>query len=308
MTIQEVKDMLREKPGYLKSGPRQLSERLNIPYKRADKAIKEVKLERRMKRRRNGKFKRMFFDIETSPNIVLSWRIGSRINLNTDNIIDERKIICICWKYEGEDNVYSLTWDKNQDDKSMLEAFIEEMVEADEVIGHNGDRYDIPWIRTRAIMQGLKFPPYVKSLDTLQKVRNNGFNFNSNKLDYLAEVLLGERKMETGGFKLWKSIVLDDCDESMAKMVDYCEKDVVLLEKVFHKLHNYIKPSTHVGAHLHDTKESCPGCGDLKATYVKETRTNAGTASHLLQCGGCGRTYKVSNTVYKNMESNGNVQ
>ena len=31
--------------------------------------------------------KRLFWDIETSPNVVLSWRIGYKINLDHDNIL-----------------------------------------------------------------------------------------------------------------------------------------------------------------------------------------------------------------------------
>ena len=39
--------------------------------------------------------KRLFYDIETSYNIVKSWRIGFNINLNMEDIIQERAIITI---------------------------------------------------------------------------------------------------------------------------------------------------------------------------------------------------------------------
>jgi len=81
--------------------------------------------------------KRLFFDIETSPNIVTSWRIGYNLNISHDNIVKERAIICVCWKWEGEDEVHLLTWDKKQDDKKLLEKFIKELNKADEIIGHN---------------------------------------------------------------------------------------------------------------------------------------------------------------------------
>ena len=32
------------------------------------------------------KFKRLFFDIETSPNIVFSWNIGYNLNISYENI------------------------------------------------------------------------------------------------------------------------------------------------------------------------------------------------------------------------------
>ena len=68
-----------------------------------------------------SQIKRLFFDIETSPNIGLFWEAGYRKTISPDNIIKERAIICICYKWEHEEEVHSLTWDKNQNDKKMLE-------------------------------------------------------------------------------------------------------------------------------------------------------------------------------------------
>ena len=41
--------------------------------------------------------RRLYFDCETSPNIVYSWRIGYKIELSHDSIIEERRIICISY-------------------------------------------------------------------------------------------------------------------------------------------------------------------------------------------------------------------
>ena len=71
--------------------------------------------------------KRLFFDIEVSPNVVLSWRTGYNLTITPYDIIQERAIICICWKWEGKDEVHSLTWDKKQNDKAMLKAFLKEV-------------------------------------------------------------------------------------------------------------------------------------------------------------------------------------
>ena len=71
------------------------------------------------------KAKRLYFDIETSPNIVYSWRIGWNLTIAPHNIIDERKVICICWKWEDDDKVHYSTWDKNQCDKKALEKSLQ---------------------------------------------------------------------------------------------------------------------------------------------------------------------------------------
>ena len=62
--------------------------------------------------------KRLFFDIETSFNIGWFWRAGYKQAITPEQIIHERKVICISYKWEGEDEVYNLIqkaavdWDK----------------------------------------------------------------------------------------------------------------------------------------------------------------------------------------------------
>ena len=78
------------------------------------------------------KRRRLFFDIETSPNIGLFWEAGYKKNIDVSNIIQERAIICICYKWEEEKEVYSLQWDSKQNDKAMLQKYIFGLVR-----GHN---------------------------------------------------------------------------------------------------------------------------------------------------------------------------
>ena len=45
--------------------------------------------------------------IETSPNIGMFWTAGYRQTISPDNIIKERAIICICYKWADEEQVHS---------------------------------------------------------------------------------------------------------------------------------------------------------------------------------------------------------
>lgn len=182
---------------------------------------------------KNKPIKRLFFDIETSPNVVFSWRIGNKISLSHDNIIDERAIICVCWKWEGEDKTHSLQWNKG-DDKDLLQKFAKIIDSADEVVGQNSDRFDIKWLRTRAIFHNIPISPKFNSIDTL-KMAKQGFNFNNNRLDYMGKYLGLGGKNETG-YSLWKDIILSNSKEAMFTMIEYCKKDVILLEEVYQKL------------------------------------------------------------------------
>ncbi len=91
-----------------------------------------------------GTPKRLYWDIETSPNIGMFWTAGWKLNIDYSNIIKERAIICICYKWEGQRKVHSLNWDGKQCDKKMLIEFVRVAKEADELVGHNGDKFLAP--------------------------------------------------------------------------------------------------------------------------------------------------------------------
>jgi uncharacterized protein YprB with RNaseH-like and TPR domain len=102
------------------------------------------------------KRKRLFYDIETSFCKGHFWRAGWNQTIHPHQITDYAKIISIHWKWEGKRKIHNLNWGiKEQCDKKMLEKFIAEMDKADEIITHNGKRFDTPWIRTRAIVHGI---------------------------------------------------------------------------------------------------------------------------------------------------------
>ena len=180
--------------------------------------------------------KRLFFDLEVSANIVFSWRIGRDVSLSPDDIIKERAIICACYKWEGDDKVYSLEWNKG-DDKDLLLKFSKVINSADEVITQNGDAFDIKWLRARCIYHDIPVSPKFNSIDTLKMARS-GFKFNSNKLDYMGQYLNLGKKIKTD-YGLWKDIMLNNSRTAMDKMVEYCKQDVNLLEQVYNKLQKF---------------------------------------------------------------------
>lgn len=180
--------------------------------------------------------KKLFFDIEVSPDIVLSWGIGRKISLSHEAIIQERAIICICWKWAGEDKTYSLKWNKGCD-KDMIQKFAKIADSADELIAQNGDNFDIKWLRTRCIYHNIPISPKFNSIDTLKMARQ-GFRFNANRLDYMGRFLGYGGKVDTN-FDMWKDILLKNDAKQMTLMVDYCKEDVILLEKVYNRLQEY---------------------------------------------------------------------
>ena len=233
------------------------------------------------------KRRRLYFDIETSPNIGLFWEAGYKKNIDYSNIIKERAIICICYKWEDEKATEALTWDAKQCDKRMLEKFIKIANSADELVGHNGDKFDLAWIRTRCLFHGIEmFPNYV-TIDTL-KVARNKFRFNSNRLNYIAKFLGIGQKIHTE-FDLWKAIVLEKDKAAMDKMVKYCKMDVILLEKVYKHLATHIAPKTHYGVIFGSDRKSCSECGSDHLIRHVNRISASGVKKVVYKCRTCGK-------------------
>lgn len=228
--------------------------------------------------------KRLYFDIETSPNVGYFWQAGFKLNIGYENIIKERAIITICYKFEDDREVSFLTWDKKQCDKKMLAEFVKIANTADELCGHNSDKFDLAWIRTRCLFHGIEMFPTYTTIDTL-KVSRSKFRFNSNRLDYIGKFLGLGKKLHTG-FDLWKE-VMNGSQKAMDKMVKYCKQDVTLLEKIHKALGNHIAPKHHYGMTFGSSKDECPECGSDDLKRAKQSFSATGQAKIQYQCKTC---------------------
>ena len=240
--------------------------------------------------------KRLFFDIETSPYIGYFWNLIKPI-ISYDMLKEPMKVICISYKWEGMSQIHRLDWDKNQCDKKMIARFIKIMDEADEIVAHNGDRYDVRVLRTRAVYHRLPMMPKYRTLDTLKKARS-GFKFPSNRLDALAQYLGVGAKVKHEGFSMWEKCMQGDLS-ALKDMGTYCDGDIVVLEDVYLTLQNYVRNNTHVGVHNGKLKASCPNCGSEDVGLLKNQFTAMGTIKRLMECTPCGYNYEISNSAWR---------
>lgn len=231
--------------------------------------------------------KRLFFDIETSFCIFWGWRTGYNINISASNILHHAKIICIGYKWEGERKVHCIEWDKSQGDRGMLREFIKVANEADEIIFHNGDKFDLPWVRTRCLLHGIDMFPDYRTTDTV-KIARSKFNFPDNKLKTIAEYLGLQTKKRTTE-DLWKNIVLDKSESAMVKMKAYCKQDVKVLESVYKELSKHITSKVHHGVLMGHDRGSCPHCGGLDLVKRRIVATQTGLLKRVFSCNGCNR-------------------
>jgi len=239
--------------------------------------------------------KRLFWDIETSPNIHYSWRAGNKVFLSHDSILQERVIICIGYKWEHERKTNCLVWD-HWDDSNIIKEFTKIANEADELVAHFGDRFDMRWFKGRNLINRLPPLPDYKTVDTC-KIASKHFYLNSNKLDYLAQILFGEGKIKTE-FGLWKKICKTNDKTSLDRMVRYCKKDVILLERVWKELEKYDAPKTHAGVIDGLDRWTCPGCGSKEVALNKTRTTSKGIIQKQMQCNDCHRYYSIADSVF----------
>ena len=237
----------------------------------------------------------IYYDIETSPMKVYIWHLGEQ-NVNHEQIIEETKIISISYMYEGC-KLESLTWDKNQNDKDMLEKFCAVMSTAKVAITQNGKAFDNPLVQWRLNVLGLSPLKSVEMLDILQLSRST-FEPPSHKLDYRAKVY-GGGKIEMH-LKDWIN-VLENKPGALDKMVQYNKRDVLEMRKVFwRELPFYKSMPVSLSAIIYPnevkTKNYCNKCASGRQRRFDVYPTKIGNKT-MMQCDRCGNLWKDTGTL-----------
>lgn len=183
----------------------------------------------------------LLFDIESSPIIGAMWGLFEQ---NAVWVEQDWKLLSFSYKWLGQKKVhhhslneYSGYAKNKMDDKKLVADLWKIIDEADIIIGHNGDRFDLRKSNAKFLEHKMPVPSSYKTVDTL-KIARKYFYLTSNKLDYLADILGIGRKMQTGGYKLWKSCMEGD-EKAWRKMNKYCNMDVKLLEAVYLELRKW---------------------------------------------------------------------
>lgn len=184
----------------------------------------------------------LLIDIETSPIIGYTWGMWET---NVLSVIEPTKVICCGWKWLGDKDVTVISYSDfssdsvvGVDDTQLVTEVWKVLDEADIVIAHNGDAFDVKILNARFIAAGLSAPSDYKTIDTL-KVAKKYFKFSSNKLDELGGYLDEGHKAETGGFSTWVKCMARD-KEAIERMKKYNARDVELLERVYLRLRPFI--------------------------------------------------------------------
>lgn len=228
----------------------------------------------------------LLVDIETAPKRAYVWGLWKQ-NIAPSQLISDWFMLTWSAKWYHDDTVYgerlSASEVMEEYDGRILQTLHTMMDEADVVIGHNGDKFDIPSINTRFVLNGYQPPSPYRTVDTL-KVAKKHFNFSSNRLDYLGEMLGVGRKIDTGGFSLWERCLKGEV-EALEDMLTYNKQDVILLQDVYDKLLPYC--SVHPSHGATQSHHSCPKCGSESVQKRGYSYTNTSRYQRY-QCTDCG--------------------
>ena len=174
----------------------------------------------------------LILDIETTPNLAFVWRAWKQ-NIGYNQFVQHSNIMCYAAKWYGNDRIFTKNTYSSSEER-VVGSLLGLLDAADIVVTHNGKKFDLPVIRSRAVELGFKpFSP-IKQVDTCL-IAKALFNFELNKLAYIAKYLGVAEKSEHKkfpGFELWAECLKFN-PEAWDEMVAYNIQDIITLEQVY---------------------------------------------------------------------------
>lgn len=263
MQLEDLIKRFRDKPYMIDMGKGNLSKWLKVSEGEIKAVKKLLRAEMRNSKTypKNGLPKILIFDIETSP--MVSYHFGHwKQNIGLNQVIQNPIMLTWSakWLFSPETMSDKITVDEvlELNDERITRSLWKLINDADIIVAHYGDRFDIPMMNVRFLHHNLPPVSTTKSIDT-KSVASKHFRFPSNKLDALGGYFGLGQKIQTD-FLLWRGC-MEGNPEKIEEMRVYNVQDVVLLEEVYLKLRPYIKSHPNVGLYMETNEPVCGNCG-----------------------------------------------
>lgn len=309
MCVEEIVNLIKEKPYLMRMGANKVAYQLKgspEEVREAKKIIQRNKILTEVSPHKldpNSVPKILLLDIETAPNSAYVWRFWKQ-DIYLDQIISTWFMLTWSAKWLLEPEVFSQRLTREEvlaeDDGRIMETLWHLLNQADIVIAHNGEKFDIPRIKTRFILHGLPPTTFYQQVDTLKAAKRE-FNFPSNKLEGLARFFGIDCKFETN-FNLWPSCLKGN-EDSLKYMEEYNRQDVKVLEEVYLILRPYIKAHPNYNLYIDSDKPVCPHCGHDHLEFVGYYYFTQTGKYRNYRCMACGALARERKTVFKNSKS-----
>jgi len=126
-------------------------------------------------------------------------------------------------------------------DKRLIEQFVEDSQKFDRFIGHyiKDRRFDIPYLRTRALANGVDFPPYGNNFvtDTFDYSKGK-LKLHRNRLECMADLLGVPSKQHRLKPSIWMRAQAGD-KASLDYILTHNREDVITTEKVWKRVKKF---------------------------------------------------------------------
>ena len=233
--------------------------------------------------RRSNPMKILYLDIETAPADAKIFSLRQRY-INPKYITSPGYTLCWAAKWEGQrEIIYSGL--HNNTVENMLHKMHELLMEADAVVHYNGRKFDMPTLNREFIKMGLPPVTHYHQIDLLKTVRAQ-FRFESNKLDYVCQLLGLGAKVQHKGIQLWYDCMADDA-AAWKHMEKYNRQDVKLLPILYHRLLPWITDHPNVGLWKSRIRRTCAQCGSTKLKSLDTTFKSKALEYEAFLCGVC---------------------
>jgi len=119
---------------------------------------------------------------------------------------------------------------KRSDDQELAERIFALLKPCHIAYAHNGEFFDIRWLRTVALRYGLEMPR-LKLIDPAAIARKK-YLLGRNSLEALGDFLeIPHQKIHLSP-DVWRGALLDDSEEAWGRLVERCESDVQMLNAI----------------------------------------------------------------------------
>lgn len=236
----------------------------------------------------NTDLKVLLFDIECSMAKFYGYGLFDQ-NIPIQHIIEHPRMIAFSAKWYGKKGVKFFS-EYHQSRQEMLDEMHALLDEADVVVGYNSRGFDVKWVNSEFKVEKMLPPSPYKQIDLMVEAKRN-FRFISRKLDYLADRLLDDKKLDYNMAKMWAKVDNPNTSEADRKrewdaMARYAKKDTALLEPLLEELLPWIRMPHPVRST--DEVDCCIACGSENLQRRGKALTLSGSY-HRLQCTDCGK-------------------
>jgi uncharacterized protein YprB with RNaseH-like and TPR domain len=114
------------------------------------------------------------------------------------------------------------------DDSATVRLVQSALADHDVLCAHNGTRFDLPFLRTRALKWGVPRLPDLKVVDPLS-IAWRKFRLKSNRLGNISDYIGVRDKKTPLDMSIWGDAVLNGSREAMDLIVEHCVADVKVL-------------------------------------------------------------------------------